>query len=264
MRVFGLDFETTGLDPKKDRITEVGGVLWSCPKKRVIVAYSGFCHDDTYGEFAPETLAMMDRISGIELADLLEFGAPLKRHLEWLEEFCAKHKVEAIVAHNGLNFDRPFLYAELDRAGLEAPCLRSLHWIDTRTDLPFDARPDSLKLKHLAGDHGFINPFPHRALFDVMTMMKVFSQYDAEKIMANSKTGMAILRAVVPHPKNDGGKGKDAAKALGYSWQSVNYKEYPNFWVKCVRETDVDREKEAASKCPVPFSVGVLERIARC
>jgi DNA polymerase-3 subunit epsilon len=146
------------------------------------------------------------------------------------------------VAHNA-PFDRGFLLAELDRHQIAAPVLRGLPWIDTLHDIPFATQPDSKKLKYLASDHGFINPFAHRAVFDVLTMLRVLSEYDLSTVVGRAQTPDIIIRAVVPHPKRDGGLGKDKAKLAGFRWQDVDGKQYPLMWVKKIKESELGVEQ---------------------
>ena len=81
--------------------------------------------------------------------------------------------------------------------------------IDTVMDLPLDrAKFKSMKLPYLAADHGFVNPFPHRALFDVLTMFKIASQYDLDEILKLARSPRIIIRAVVSFDEKQ--KAKDA------------------------------------------------------
>lgn len=257
MRVAGIDFETTGLSFENDRVTEIGLVLWDIEAKRPLTTVGVFLWDEGIkARMVPEVTEMMARISGITPAMLEEFGTDAKKNFAWLEGYCQTHHVEYLVAHNGRGFDRPMLLAELDRHGLEAPTLRSLPLVDTKEDLPFASEPDSRKLKHLALDSGFINHFPHRAVFDVCTMLKVMSHYDFEKVLAHRARPSIVVRAVVPSPRQDNGKGKDFAKSKGYRWQEWNYVQYPLQWVRGIKEDELEAEKEKMA----PYQVVVLDK----
>lgn len=242
MRVLGIDFETTGLDLEKDRITEVGAVLWDTETKAPIQFYSHFLHDTAMEErFSPETLAMMKRLCGITPELLRDWGrSPTAAFVDL--GFLAG-AADYIVAHNGNQFDKPFLMNELKRHGVDNP-LKDKPWLDTKVDLPHETPPDSNKLKHLALEQGFINPFAHRAVFDVLTMLRVLSNFDLEKVIAYSKEPSIVIRAVVPHPKQDQGKGKDMAKAAGFRWQEVDYKIYDLCWVKKIKASKLEEERK--------------------
>lgn len=242
-RIFGIDFETTGLDKTQDRAIELGGVLWDVTFKRPLATFSVFLIDDGIKEKIAQqpVIDMMEQKLGISPWMVEEFGVPAKAQLEWLEGFVTKHKIEYLVAHNA-PFDRDFLLTELSRHAITAPTLRALPWIDTMRDIAWPSQPDSSKLKYVASDHGFINPFSHRAIFDVLTMLKVLSQYDLEAVVKRSQIPEIIVRAVVPHPKNDGGLGKDKAKQAGFRWQDVDGKSFPMMWVKKIKENELDAE----------------------
>ncbi len=243
MRLLGLDLETTGFQTDTARITELGVALWDTDTKRPLTVFGAFIYEDSYDEvFTPDVVEMMNRVCGITPELLEEFGTPPKVNLEWLEKFVTKHEVEYLVAHNGENYDKPLLMAELTRHGVDAPRLRSLPWIDTRVDIPFASEPDSRKLKHLAGDHGFLNPFAHRAVFDVLTMLTVLSHYDIEKVIAYSKIPFAVLMADVSF------QDKDKAKAERYSWEKIGEQVFPKKWVKKVKVDQVEREREICAK----------------
>jgi len=238
-RVLGLDFEANGLCTKTSRITEIGACLWDVETKRPLTTIGVFLHDDSYEPLSEEII----RLTGITDEILKEFGTSPADNLKWLDGYCYKHNVEYIVGHNGEGYDKPLLLAELERNKVEAKFLKSLQWVDTKTDIPFASPPDSTKLKYLAGDHGFLNPFAHRAVFDVLTMLRVMSNYEFSAILEYKARPSVVVRAVVPHPKHDNGVGKDKAKACGFRWQQIDYKTYPLQWVKRIKEDQLEAER---------------------
>lgn len=238
MRILGIDFETTGLDTSKDRITEMGFALWDVPTKRPLVTVGVFLHDESYPPQSQEILGL----TGISNEMLREFGTAPAANFSVLEGFCTKHKIEYIVAHNGENFDRPFLYAELSRVAVAAPVLRALPWIDTRTDIPFAKEPDSRKLNHLALDLGFINPFAHRAVFDVLTMLRILSNYAIEDVLAYQRIPFVVLRALVSY------ENREQAKKQRFAWEKIGEKTWPKCWVKKVKLNLLQAELDACKK----------------
>jgi len=241
MRLLGLDFETTGLDTANDRVTEVGLCLWDVPTKRPLTTYSIFLFDEAMRErFTAETVKMMHELCGITPALLGEFGMAPGPQYAWMDEYCSRHRVEYIVAHNGENFDKPFLMAELARHGVEGKYLKTLPWIDTKMDIPHPTPPDSNKLKHLALDAGFINPFAHRAVFDVLTMLRVLSNYPLDDVIAYSKVPFVTVRGVVSF------EDRQLAKDQRFSWEKLGDKTYPKQWVKRIK---VDKLEEEQKKC---------------
>lgn len=246
--MLGIDFETTGFEyQKNDRITEIGAIVWDVDEKKPLALYSELLYDESFPPQSDEIV----RITGITNEMLGEFGVHPALGFSRLADLAEKYGVHYCVAHNGENFDRPFLGAELHRhaGSIEADGykfavekLASIPWIDTRTDLPFEIEPSSRKLAHLALDCGFINPFPHRALFDVATMMKVLSTFEMDKIIEYQKIPWAVMRAVVSFQE------KDLAKTQRYSWEKIGEKTYSKFWVKKVKENQIEKEIDDCKK----------------
>jgi DNA polymerase-3 subunit epsilon len=115
---------------------------------------------------------------------------------------------EYIVAHNGTRFDRLFLEKQTWKP--EKP------WIDTLTDVPYPNEIVTRKLNFLAAEHGFLNPFPHRAIFDTLTMLKVFSLYAIDHVVEDMKSPLVKIMAQVSYEE------KSKAKDLGFRWDPQN------------------------------------------
>lgn len=247
-RLLGIDFETTGFDTGKDRITEIGAIVWDTDTGSPILIRQILLLDEPMRDkFTPETVEMMKRVSNITPEMLEEFGESPMSALMELEQMCRLSRVEYIVAHNGENFDKPMLMSELQRHQVEAPTLRKLPWIDTRTDLPFEEEPDSRKLKHLALDCGFINPFPHRAVFDVAAMLKVLAHHDINKVLEYTKIPFVTVYAAVDY------KDRQLAKDRRFSWEKIGEQTYPKKWVKRIKENKLEEERRNA-----PFPVVLM------
>lgn len=243
MIVLGIDLETTGFDVNQERITELGYVVWDTDKKTSMYMQGAFLYNKSYEEkFTPEITEMMQRVCGITPDMLRYFGRDPLDELTMLDRMCDMYKVEYIIAHNGNNYDRPLLLAELSRNGVNAPVLRERLWLDTLTDIPFPTPPESRKLKYLACDHGFINPFAHRAVFDVLTMLTLMSQYKIEDVIAYSKIPTKIMRAMVSYDD------REKAKAMKFMWEKVGDKTFNKSWVKAIKEDKVASEIDACKK----------------
>jgi DNA polymerase III subunit epsilon len=225
MTVCGMDFETTGLDSKKDRIVEVGAVIWSTTKGFPITLYSFFCYADDFPLIHPQAA----EAHGLEASFLKEYGIPFAEGISRIED-----DFTAIVAHNGTNFDKLFYKNECERAGIkpwEQP------WIDTSMDLPYPERITTRKLIHLAAEYGFLNPFAHRAVFDVLTMLQIFQKFDAEAALEYSQQPLVTLQALVSYDD------RELAKSTGYRWKAEDKQ-----WIKTVRFPDVEKEKVKAKE----------------
>lgn len=246
MLVLGLDLETTGFDTSKDKVTEVGAVLWDVEHRRPVKMLSELLNwpEGTYGHPLSDEVK---RVTGIDDALLSTYGVPPISVFSSLDSMASF--ADYVVAHNGNSFDKPMLMNNMIRdENLELPTVLRKPWLDTRLDLPFALEPDSRKLKHLALDAGFINPFAHRALFDVLTMLRVMSQFKFDDVVAYSKIPTLVIRAMV------GFENKEKAKAQKFSWEKLGDKTFPKQWVKQIKE---DKFEPETAKCD--FIIHVLE-----
>jgi DNA polymerase-3 subunit epsilon len=214
---------------------EVGAVVWDCDNHIPLSIHSYLVKEDYLFPIPAE----IKKLTGIYDGMLQEFGRPLEKVLTRVHEVIEKHGVSFIVAHNGENYDKPLLVSELARLHKPLPLYMGTPWLDTR-DLPFKSEPDSKRLKHLALDHGFINPFAHRAVFDVLTMLRVLSNFDMAEVVEHSKIPYITVRAMVSYDE------RDKAKAQRYSWEKIGDKNYPKCWVKRIKENQFEMEK---AKC---------------
>jgi DNA polymerase-3 subunit epsilon len=199
--VLGYDLETTSADPETCQIVEMGLVFWDTELKSILIAESLLVRD---AKISPENQA----IHGITEPMCQTVG--LYEH-DAVRKFLDYAQVSYIVSHNGNKFDNIIMKRLFKQYGVT---FLDKGWIDTLTDIPY---PDSIKtrkLTHLAAEHGFINPFPHRALFDVMTMLKIMGCYDFEEIVKLSKEPIVRLVAIIDFHQ------KDMVKALGFKWDS--------------------------------------------
>jgi len=148
--------------------------------------------------------------------------------------------VDFIVAHNGTNFDRPFLIHELDKLGIDATTLRKLPWIDTRRDIkyPVGKEPKSKALQHLLAGKRYIPAIAHRALADAANTMWLLSHYDIEEILEYRKIPWIVVSPAVSFAE------KDIAKEQGYSWQEINHKIYTKSWVKLIKKNELEAERK--------------------
>ena len=242
MRLLGLDLETTGLDTAKDDIVEIAIVLneWGVDRPLLVESYLV----NTDKKIAPE----ITNINGISNNLVNEFGRDFGWVVQRLEEICSEHKVDYIVAHNGENFDKPFLLRKIGQHNLAPTNLCRTPWIDTRSDVEFPSSIKSRSLIHLAADHDFLNPFPHVAFGDVLTMFKVLARYDIDTIVTRSKSPWLTVKAEVSY------EDRQLAKDRRYFWENIGDKHYKKSWVKRVKKCDFDLEKEEA-----PFKITVLE-----
>lgn len=226
MKLLGLDFETSGLDPQQDRIIEIGAVLWDTDRKAPL---------EVLGRLVQHPgLKLSDEITqltGITQEDLDQQGIPIETALARLRELL--DHADFVVAHNGNQFDRPFLEEALNRASL-MDLLWNKPWIDTMTDVPYPESIRTRKLNHLAADHQVFNPLPHRAVFDVVVMLQILSQYPIAEVVELAKSPTLEIRANVSY------EDRNLAKDRGYRWDGER-----KIWFKTIKELHLDRESQA-------------------
>lgn len=223
-KIAGLDLEgmnediTKGINLNVDRITEFGIVLYDWDLKTPIEMYSRLSNEEGRLEITQENTD----ITGITEDMLNNYGE--KDIVKTLSEVAAiMEKAHFIMAHNGGNainpdvgYDYKMLSATFERYGMSMP---KTPWIDSLTDVVF---PKEI-LSHTRGGrsmmvlehaHGFINPFPHRAVTDVLSMLKIMSNYDLETMIKNSKSPYVEVVANFSYPNTRYMRPEEAAKAM--------------------------------------------------
>jgi DNA polymerase III subunit epsilon len=232
MILLSLDFETTGLDREKDRITEVGAVLWSTKANRAMETASFFVQSDV------SVSKEVEALTGINNAMLKKFGRPESDAIDDVIYYA--EQADAFIGQNVIQFDKHFLDNAAKRLNLKVP---DILWIDTRTDLPLSV--ESKSLSYMACDHGFLNPFPHNAVGDALTVLKIASMYSIDDMVARAKEPNVVLSSLQKFEDNA------AAKKLKFFWK-------PEFkkWLRVVKASDVDVLAKSA-----PFGLSVEKGI---
>ncbi len=240
MLVLGYDTETTGLLVNEDRIIEVGAMLYDTDARQPVRIFDTLIRPRDplpEGYISP---------TGIRGDWLIQHGVSFHDAFGELQRIAAAMPEAIVVAHNGNNYDRPITLAELSRHNIVGHSLESAHWIDTKEDLPFKKQPKSRSLVHLAADHRFLNPFEHRALFDVCTMLKVMDEYPFDEVLAISKSPLVTIRAMTSYEQ------RFLASQARFDWN----KDGKKMWTKQIREIHLEREKASAAERG--FEIAVL------
>lgn len=237
MLVLGLDLETTTFDQDILRVTEVGAVLYDTDLKCPIEVQADLVYE-------PDISLPMDEyvvgLTGITDDMVKTYG---KKPLDVIVRFLKLYnRAEYVVAHNGNEFDRPAMknfiaryFSDYERNELGMGKLKTKHWIDTMTDIPYGEYVNTRKLQDLTGRHGFLNPFPHRAFTDVMSMLRIMSEYDFDEVVKISHSPEIKFHANVDYHN------KDVAKQAGFKWDTGKRK----WWYK-IKECFLDKEKYEA------------------
>lgn len=209
-----VDLETTGLEAESEQIIEIALLKFSmCDKPEIISLYSEL--EDPGKPLAPEII----KLTGLN--DKLLKGETI----DWKKVRKDLEGAELVIAHN-MEFDRSFLEQRSELQGTKLNWACSLKHIDW-----YKRGFKSRALNYLACDHGFINPFPHRALFDCATTFRLLAPHLDELKQRSQEEEYEVLALNSPF------KTKDLLKGKGYRWNPEK-----RVWTKRVFATDLEEE----------------------
>ena len=175
-----IDLETTGLDPARDRVIEIGAVAFTTD--RVTSTLERLVDP---GRSVPETVL---RLTGIKPEELRGAASP-EHALRELSEFLRGRQP---VGH-GARLDVDFLTS----AGLWDPAQEILDTLDVaRIVLPAAA---SHSLPLLAVEMGFSQPRPHRALDDADATRQLLLRLREEAAAYDERLKESMLALVAPY-----------------------------------------------------------------
>lgn len=223
MILLAIDFETTGISVENDRVIEVGAALWSTGQNKCLESLGILVKSDK------PVSEEITKLTGITQAAVNKFGYESDAALDTLVPMA--EVADAYVGQNVLRFDSKVLKSWVAREQFMFP---EKLWIDTMYDLPVldkhgYERGGPKHLGYMAADHGFLNMFPHSALADCQTVLKLISMYDIEKVVERAKSPIVIVQAHQERSEND------LAKKQKFRW-NPEYK----LWWKAVKQMDLD------------------------
>jgi DNA polymerase-3 subunit epsilon len=242
--ILGLDFETTGLNIPTIGVTEVGMVVWDTTLKAPIKLFGTIVDPGASAIWEPG----VSKINNLTPELCANYGMAEDKALRYVLSWYSSADVAC--AHNGTVFDRPVLDAWAAKHGLDSQ--PSKVWIDTKTDIEIPER-NSTRLTYMAADHSFLNPFPHRAMFDVMTMLKILDRYDIDKVMELAKSPTITVKAIVSFDQ------KDLARNRGYHAQYETNADGTRgrfkYWSMSIKACKLDQERESAKQAGFQIEV---------
>lgn len=192
-----VDTETTGLDPSNDVLLEVAAAVWSV-EHRAMVSCASWLVDTGTRENPAEA------INGIP-AGILALGVPVAQMERELSVMLGAS--DAVLAHN----------AAFDRAWFSPPMQAARPWICTCDDVEWP-RPSSRSLVAIALAHGVGVVHAHRALSDVMTLVRLLERAaeltDVHALLQRGLRPKAKFKAVVSYER------REEAKLAGFRWDA--------------------------------------------
>jgi len=228
MLILGIDFETSGGDPEKHRITEVGMAQWDTDLRQPTKVMGYLVNPGEGLEWEAEVLERYPEAPELVKLHGMEDLRAAKQFFLWLQS------AETICAHNGNKFDKKFAKKWADRYNFEFP--ENALWIDSFTDLPMP-RWYTRKLAYMPIDHGiYPNPFPHRAVFDAVSMLQHVDKYPLDKVLQLARSPMVIVKALVTFQNNE------LAKKRGYHAEYKDGKFV--MWFKEMKDIHVEIERD--------------------
>ena len=222
LRAIIVDLETTGLKPSEDSIIEVGLIDFLIPPDDKPVIRGMFSGLQDPG------VSLSAEISGITgLTDEALSGEAI----DWEMVKGYLNRADILIAHNA-EFDRSFLSVVPALRDIRKPWACSVRHIDWR-----EKKFASSKLQYLAADHGFVNPFAHRALFDCATTFRLVSPHLQEMLKNCRDAEFEVFAVGSPFDS------KDVLKSAGYRWDSER-----RVWRKRVMAHRIQVERDFLAK----------------
>jgi len=223
-----VDVETTGFDPKADRVVEVAAVRFHVEHGAVI---------ETFSSLIEGTENEAEHINHIPPA-LLKHGCLEEQVWSSLTGMIATS--DCVLAHNA-QFDKSFISPRLAFGENEKS---RPPWLCSIRDFEWPTKSDSKKLTELALAHGVPVLSAHRALTDVDILVRLLQRvkergHDLAAMFNSAMTPKPLLAALVSYDD------REKAKAAKFSWNAVAKR-----W---------ERRMPLAEAKKLPFRTKVLE-----
>jgi DNA polymerase-3 subunit epsilon len=203
-RALILDTETTGLDPAKDKVIEIGAVLYSVENRCALVSFS------TLFDGVSNDAEAINRIPVAAMNEVADLAVTPQAILASM-----RLAADVIVCHNA-EFDQQWFVKSKDWS--------TLPWLCTMADFawPSSSR-ETGSLIYLALEHGIGISSAHRALTDCNLIAALFDRMplygkDLQAMFAHAMRPKAIFQGLQVFDDNQ--KAKDA----GFRWDGATKK----------------------------------------
>ena len=233
------ELQENGLNLETDRVMEIGAVLWDVQRKTPVQFFSHLIDEAD----RPIVDRELTELTGIDENMLQHWGLKGKDIQEKLHEL--KSLIDAsdyLMAHNAHGYDKPMLEALYKRFSLEIP---KSTWIDSLEDIEFPSKIKSRSLASLEYAHGFINPFPHRAVTDVLSMLKIASAYSLERMAKFAKSPRVTIVATFKAPNWRNPEEVTAFNKIKHRVSKARFRWNPQekIWTKKVHKLLLEEDK---------------------
>lgn len=247
MIILSLDFETTGLDTANDRVIEGGAVLWSTAQHRILEAADFLVKPGIpIGE-------EVTKLTGITPDAVEAFGFESRDSLDNVLAMAAM--ADALAGQNILRFDKKVLINWMNREGFGetnpvTELIRQKLTIDTLFDIP---GVEGRKLQYMLADHMRLNPFPHSALADALSVIILLEEHTAgdgniDSIIERAKSPLLIIQSL--HPRNMNAEAKKPPFRFRWCDQKI--------WWKEIKQIDLEEFKKT-----YPFEIAIRTDLTR-
>lgn len=219
MKILAFDTETTGLPEDPDTsIVEAAFALYDTKEDRVMKCFSGLISSET------KMTEKASEVNGIKDHHLVDYGLTRRQAFPLIHKAIAES--DAVLAFN-FSFDKTMVEREFKRDQIPLPMTP---WICAMNDVDYPSHVRGKNQGHIAADLGFLNPFPHVAVGDILTMVQIcrtlqFSEDHWIHLVAMASSPMITVKAHVNFNTNQ--KAKD---------QKFRWNPDKKIWFKEIRE----------------------------
>jgi DNA polymerase III alpha subunit (gram-positive type) len=231
VKILSMDFECTGLKKETDEVIEVGAVLWTTARNRVMESTSYLVKNTV--PISEEITSLTGITQGMIDCCGYESVDGFNKLQDMIEQ------ADAFVGQNIVRFDMGFYEVWAKKLG-QTPIQKLV--IDSRTDLP---GVEGKALSYMACDAGFINNLAHNALGDCLTVLRLLSMHKIEDVVARAQSPTLVVKAEVSFADNA------LAKKRKYGWYAP-----AKLWWKGIKQIDLEKEIQEA-----PFNVSLVNDI---